>query len=64
MADLLCPRFATGWNYFLKYIILPPNNLTATGLLLQYWRPDINVSIWIVVFGVVIITVNASGLPS
>ncbi|KAM6509728.1 hypothetical protein FALCPG4_017376 [Fusarium falciforme] len=50
--------FATGWNYFLKYIVATPTNLTATGLILQYWRPDLNVAIWITVFGVLIIAVN------
>lgn len=50
--------FATGWNYFFKYVIVLPNNLTATGILLQYWLPNINVSVWIVVFGVVIIALN------
>lgn len=51
-------RFATGWNYFFKYIMATPTNLTATGLILQYWRPDLNVAIWITVFGILIITVN------
>ncbi|KAJ4327416.1 hypothetical protein N0V84_002188 [Fusarium piperis] len=50
--------FATGWNYFLKYIVATPTNLTATGLILQYWRPDLNVAIWITVFGVLIISIN------
>jgi len=50
--------FATGWNYFFKYVIVLPNNLTATGILLQKWRPDINVSVWIVVFGVAIVALN------
>ncbi|EGS20339.1 amino acid permease-like protein [Thermochaetoides thermophila DSM 1495] len=50
--------FATGWNYFFKYVIVLPNNLTATGIILQYWLPNINVSVWIVVFGVVIIVLN------
>lgn len=50
--------FATGWNYFFKYVIVLPNNLTATGIILQYWRPDINVSVWITVFGVAIIAIN------
>lgn len=50
--------FATGWNYFLKYGIVTPNNLTATGIILQVWRPDINISIWIVVFGILIIGLN------
>jgi len=52
--------FATGWNYFFKYVIVLPNNLTATGIILQFWRPDLNVSIWIVVFGVAIIALNVS----
>ncbi|KAK3357964.1 amino acid permease/ SLC12A domain-containing protein [Lasiosphaeria hispida] len=50
--------FATGWNYFFKYVIVLPNNLTATGILLQYWLPDLNVSVWITVFGVAIILLN------
>ncbi|KAK4149259.1 amino acid permease/ SLC12A domain-containing protein [Chaetomidium leptoderma] len=50
--------FATGWNYFFKYVIVLPNNLTATGILIQKWRPDINVSVWIVVFGIAIILCN------
>ncbi|KAL2022648.1 hypothetical protein VTK56DRAFT_4992 [Thermocarpiscus australiensis] len=50
--------FATGWNYFFKYVIVLPNNLTATGIILQYWLPNINVSVWIVVFGVVIVILN------
>ncbi|KLP04789.1 Uncharacterized protein Y057_6542 [Fusarium fujikuroi] len=50
--------FATGWNYFFKYIIATPTNLTAAGLVIQYWRPDLNVAIWITIFGVAIVTVN------
>jgi len=50
--------FATGWNYALKYCIVLPNNLTATGILLQWWLPDLNVSVWIVVFGIVIVLLN------
>ncbi|VUC38209.1 unnamed protein product [Clonostachys rosea] len=50
--------FATGWNYFLKYIVSTPANLTACGLIIQYWRPDLNVAIWVTVFGVVVILTN------
>ncbi|KAH6877202.1 amino acid permease/ SLC12A domain-containing protein [Thelonectria olida] len=50
--------FATGWNYFLKYIVTAPTNLTASGLVVQYWRPDLNVAIWITIFGLVIIASN------
>ncbi|KAI8202284.1 hypothetical protein K4K52_006502 [Colletotrichum sp. SAR 10_76] len=50
--------FATGWNYFLKYVMVTPTNLTAAGLVIRYWRPDLNVAIWITVFGVIIVTIN------
>lgn len=50
--------FATGWNYFFKYVIVLPNNLTVTGVLIQYWLPNVNVSVWIVVFGIAIIALN------
>ena len=55
--------FATGWNYFFKYVIVLPNNLTATGIILSYWVPNLNVSVWIVVFGVVIIALNVHQPP-
>ncbi|GKU09696.1 unnamed protein product [Fusarium langsethiae] len=51
-------EFTTGWNYFLKYIVATPTNLTAAGLVLQFWRPDLNVAIWITVFGVTIVAIN------
>ncbi|CAI0645905.1 unnamed protein product [Colletotrichum noveboracense] len=50
--------YATGWNYFLKYAIVLPNNLTAAGIIIQYWRPDLNVSIFVTTFTVAIIAVN------
>ncbi|RDW70297.1 amino acid transporter-7 [Coleophoma crateriformis] len=34
--------FATGWNYWFKYGVLLANNLTASSLIIKYWRPDIN----------------------
>lgn len=55
--------FATGWNYFFKYVIVLPNNLTATGILIQYWLPNINVSVWVTVFGIAIILLNVSHVP-
>ncbi|KAJ4309154.1 hypothetical protein N0V94_009054 [Neodidymelliopsis sp. IMI 364377] len=50
--------FATGWNYFFKYATVLANNLTAAGLIIQYWRPDLNVGIWVTVFAVLVITIN------
>ncbi|KAK7403504.1 hypothetical protein QQX98_010734 [Neonectria punicea] len=56
--------FATGWNYYFKYIVATPTNLTAAGLIIQYWRPDLNVAIWITVFGIVIVAVNVMHVNS
>ncbi|KAL4819377.1 amino acid permease/ SLC12A domain-containing protein [Aspergillus spinulosporus] len=50
--------FATGWNYFFGYAIAIPTNLTAAGPIIHYWRPDLNVGIWITVFGAVVILLN------
>ncbi|KAI5460500.1 amino acid permease/ SLC12A domain-containing protein [Mariannaea sp. PMI_226] len=50
--------YATGWNYFFKYAVVLANNLTAAGIIIQYWRPDLNVAIFVTVFLVVIISVN------
>ncbi|KAL2208296.1 dicarboxylic amino acid permease [Sarocladium strictum] len=50
--------FATGWNYVFKYFIATPTNLTAAGLVVQYWRPDLNVAIWVTIFGIAVISIN------
>ncbi|KAL3433772.1 amino acid permease/ SLC12A domain-containing protein [Aspergillus tetrazonus] len=52
--------FATGWNYFFSYAIAIPTNLTAAGLIIHYWRPDLNVGIWITVFGAMVILLNVT----
>lgn len=50
--------FAAGWNYFFKYAIVLSANLSALGVIIQYWRKDLNVAIFISVFLVVIVFVN------
>lgn len=60
VAMTIC-SFATGWNYFFKYVVLLPNNLTAAGLILQYWAPNINVGVWVTIFGILVIFANVRG---
>lgn len=50
--------FAAGWNYFLKYAVVLSANLTAFGLVIQFWRHDLNVGIWVTVLYVVVIACN------
>ncbi|KAL4938467.1 hypothetical protein BDV06DRAFT_225950 [Aspergillus oleicola] len=54
--------YATGWNYFFSYAIALPTNLTAAGLIVHYWRPDLNVAIWITILGAAIILLNGNQL--
>lgn len=53
--------FAVGWNYLFKYLVLVPNQLNATAILIAYWRPDLSGAIWISVFAVVIMALNIWG---
>ncbi|KAI1190537.1 amino acid permease [Nemania serpens] len=56
--------FALGWTYWLKYIILPPNQLTAAALVIQFWLPRdrVNPGVWIAIFLVLIISINYFGV--
>ncbi|KAI0534657.1 amino acid permease [Xylaria digitata] len=56
--------FALGWTYWFKYIILPPNQLTASALVIQFWLPRdrVNPGVWIAIFLVLIIGINYFGV--
>ncbi|CCG83331.1 putative Amino acid permease [Taphrina deformans PYCC 5710] len=53
---------ATGWNYWFKYVIVVPNQLTAAALVIRYWNTSINVAVWISIFIVVILIINLAGV--
>lgn len=50
--------FAAGWNYFFNFAITFPTELTAIGIVIHYWREDLNVAIFISVFYVVVMFTN------
>lgn len=56
--------FALGWNYYFKYIIVTPNQLTAASLVVQYWvdRERINPGVFIAIFLVAIVAINYIGI--
>ncbi|GAA6028004.1 hypothetical protein JCM8097_001825 [Rhodosporidiobolus ruineniae] len=54
--------FALGWNYWYSYAITLPTEITAAALVIQFWRDDINVAVWITVFYVVICAFNFVGV--
>jgi amino acid transporter len=56
--------FALGWTYWFKYIIITPNQLTASALVIQEWKTkeQVNPGVWIAVFMVTIICINYFGV--
>ncbi|KAJ7172527.1 dicarbixylic amino acid permease [Mycena filopes] len=44
--------FALGWNYLMKYLIVTPNNINASGVVIQYWAGGRNVPLeaWMIFF--------------
>ncbi|RYP61822.1 hypothetical protein DL769_007547 [Monosporascus sp. CRB-8-3] len=56
--------FALGWTYWIKYIIVTPNQLTAAALVLQYWVPreKVNPGVWVAIFLVIIVCINYFGI--
>lgn len=53
---------ATGWNYWFKYIIVVPNQLTAAALVIKYWNHTVPVAVWITLFMIVILAINLAGV--
>ncbi|RHZ68984.1 hypothetical protein CDV55_107763 [Aspergillus turcosus] len=55
--------FTLGWSYWLKYLVVTPNQLTAAALVISYWldAKHVNPGIWITTFLVVIGSVNYWG---
>lgn len=50
--------FSVGWIYWFNWAIVYALELTASGLIIQYWAPDVNIGIFIAVFFVVITGLN------
>lgn len=50
--------FAMGWIYWFSWAITFALELTATGLIIQYWDHSINIAIFIAIFWVVITLLN------
>ncbi|KAI5295893.1 hypothetical protein KEM52_006579 [Ascosphaera acerosa] len=50
--------FSMGWLYWFSWAITFPLELTATGLIIQYWNEKLNQGIFIAIFWVVIFAAN------
>ncbi|KAH7916038.1 dicarbixylic amino acid permease [Hygrophoropsis aurantiaca] len=54
--------FALGWNYLIKYLIVPAGNLNAACIAMQYWTLSVPLEAWIVVYIALIAIVNFLGV--
>jgi amino acid transporter len=50
--------FSLGWLYFYSLGILVPYEITAAGLVIDYWNSNINIAVWITIMIVVIVGLN------
>ena len=50
--------FSMGWTYWFSWNITYALELTAAGLIIQYWQHSLSIAIWIAVFWVIFSAVN------
>lgn len=54
--------FASGWNYWVLYVLVAMAELTAVGIYVQYWWPDIPTWVSAAVFFLVINAINLTNV--
>ncbi len=50
--------FLSGWNYWVMFVLVGMAELTAAGIYMQYWLPDVPTWIWAAAFFFIINAVN------
>ncbi|KAI0697278.1 amino acid permease [Cytidiella melzeri] len=53
--------FTLGWIYWFNWIIVLPAELSAASVLVHFWTTKVNDAVWVTVFLVIIICINALG---
>ncbi|KAI0887507.1 amino acid permease/ SLC12A domain-containing protein [Annulohypoxylon maeteangense] len=54
--------FAMGWDYAIAWLTVLPFELIAAGITIEFWRPDLNVAIWVTVFLVILTLIQVFGV--
>ncbi|KAI1213092.1 amino acid permease/ SLC12A domain-containing protein [Annulohypoxylon truncatum] len=54
--------FAMGWDYAIAWLTVLPFELIAAGITIEFWRPDLNVAIWVTVFLVILTLIQIFGV--
>jgi amino acid transporter len=50
--------FSLGWLYFYSLGVLVPYEITAAGIVINYWNPPANIAVWITLMLIVIVGLN------
>ncbi|KIJ21581.1 amino acid-polyamine-Organocation superfamily protein [Paxillus involutus ATCC 200175] len=53
--------FAMGWNYWYNWTIVAPAELSAAAILLDYWHPNVNNAVFVMMCIIVVVTINMLG---
>jgi amino acid transporter len=53
--------FTMGWNYWYNWTITLPAELSAAGVLINFWNKTVNNSAWITICLVVVVAINMFG---
>lgn len=54
--------FAVAWNYFFQFLVLLPLELVAASITMKYWTNSVNPDIWVLIFYVVVCSINLFGV--
>jgi amino acid transporter len=54
--------FAMGWNYALSWLVIMPLELTAAGIVINYWTTSVNIAAWITIFLIMLLIINLFGV--
>jgi len=50
--------FLSGWNYWVMFVLVGMAELTAAGIYMQYWLPDVPTWVWAAAFFIIINAAN------
>ncbi|SGZ53872.1 CIC11C00000001530 [Sungouiella intermedia] len=54
--------FSVAWNYFIQFLVLLPLELVSSSITMQFWNSSINPDIWVLIFYVVVCSINMFGV--
>ncbi len=54
--------FAMGWNYIVQWCVVLPLELVSASIVINYWDSNIDSSIWVAIFLVLILVLNFFGV--